>query len=193
MPTPNLIFILGPQAVGKMTVGHELSRITGYRFTHNHQTIDVLLPLFDFESPAFKRLLFEFRSSIFEEFAASDSPGLIYSCVPDFDSMLDRAQNECYAAPFRRRGGRVLFVELEASLETRLERNRTEHRLRHKPTKRDLEFSEMLLHMGEGFPSNSDGNFPYTDPHLKIVNEKLSPQEVAQRICQHFENPMNAA
>jgi hypothetical protein len=39
-----LIFIIGPQAVGKMTVGHELSRMTGFKFMHNHQTIDLLLP-----------------------------------------------------------------------------------------------------------------------------------------------------
>jgi hypothetical protein len=147
MATPKtLIFIIGPQAVGKMTVGQELSRATGYKFMHNHQTIDLLLPVFDYGSPAFQRLLFDFRMSIFEEVAASEIPGFIYSSVPDFNSVLDRGQNECYAAPFLRRGGRVLFVELEASFETRLDRNLTEHRLYHKPLKRNMEFSEQLLH-----------------------------------------------
>jgi hypothetical protein len=189
MADPTLIFVVGPQAVGKMTVGQELSRMNGYKFMHNHQTIDVLLPLFDFESPAFKRLLFDFRVSICEEFAASDLPGLIYSCVPDYDSILDRAQNECYAAPFLRRGGRVLFVELQASLQTRIDRNRGEHRLHDKPTKRDLDFSEQLLHKGESMHSNSDGDFPYGYPYLKIVNEALSPQEVASQICSYFGLP----
>ena len=187
MDTPKiLIFIIGPQAVGKMTVGHELSRMTGFKFMHNHQTIDLLLPVFDFGTPSFARLLFDFRLSIFEEVAASELPGFIFSCMSDFDSPLDRAHTECYSAPFLRRGGRVLFVELEASLETRLERNRSEHRQLHKVSKRDAEFAERLLHKGESHRCNSNGDFPYPYPHLKIVNDALSPQEVAIRVCAHF-------
>lgn len=182
-----LIFIIGPQAVGKMTVGHELSRATGYKFMSNHQTIDMLLPTFDYGTPSFKRLLFEFRVSIFEEVAASEIPGFICSFVSEFDSVLDRSQTECFAAPFLRRGGRVLFVELDASLETRLERNRTEYRKLHKPSKRDNEFSEKLVRAGENDRSTLHSDFPYSYPHLKIVNETLSPQEVVAKVCTHFE------
>jgi hypothetical protein len=180
-----LIFIIGPQAVGKMTVGQELSRATGYKFMHNHQTIDLLLPIFDYGTPSFQRLLFDFRVSLFEEVAASDLPGFIFSCVPDFDSDLDRGQNECYAAPFLRRGGRVVFVELEASFKTRLDRNLTEHRLHHKPFKRDTEFSEKLLREEE-YRSKAASAFPYSYPHLKIINETLSPRDVVSQICAHF-------
>ena len=187
MTTPKtLIFIIGSQAVGKMTVGQELSRATGYKFMSNHQTIEMLLPIFDYGSPSFKRLLFNFRLSIFEEVAASELSGFIVSFVPEFDSALDRAQTECYAAPFLRRGDRVLFVELEASFETRLARNLTEHRLHHKPSKRDTEFSEKLLRQEEEYCTNSDSDFPYSYPHLKINNEALSPQEVVSEICAHF-------
>ncbi len=38
----NLIMIFGPQAVGKMTVGQELEKITGLKLFHNHMTIDLL-------------------------------------------------------------------------------------------------------------------------------------------------------
>ena len=183
---PTLIFIIGPQAVGKMTVGQELSRATGFKFMSNHQTIELLLPIFDYGTPAFRRLLFDFRVSIFEEFAASELPGLIFSCVSEFDSALDRGQTECYAAPFTRISGRVLFVELEASLETRLERNRTPNRQAHKPSKRDVEFSEKLLRQGESSRPDAQSAFPYAYPHLKINNEALSPQQVAAKICAHF-------
>ena len=179
-----LIFIIGPQAVGKMTVGQELSRATGYKFMSNHQTIDMLLPIFDYGSPSFKRLLFDFRVSIFEEVAASELPGFIFSCVSNFDSVLDRGQTECYAAPFLRRDGRVLFVELEVSLNTRLNRNLTEHRQHYKPSKRDTEFSEKLLR--EECRSDTDSAFPYSYSHLKINNETLSPSEVVSQICAHF-------
>jgi len=35
-----LVFIVGPPAVGKMTVGRELSSLTGFPFFHNHLTIE---------------------------------------------------------------------------------------------------------------------------------------------------------
>lgn len=183
--SPTLIFIIGPQAVGKMTVGQELSRVTGYKFMHNHQTIELLLSAFDYNSSSFKRLLFDFRMAIFEEVAASDIPGFIFSCVSDFDSPLDRAQTECFVMPFTRRGGRVLFIELQASLETRLERNLTENRKLHKPSKRDVVFSERLLREGENSPSLNP--FPYAYPHLEIVTDALTPQQVVAQICSHFD------
>ena len=182
-----LIFIIGPQAVGKMTVGQQLSRATGYKFMSNHQTIELLLPIFDYGTPSFQRLLFDFRLSLFEEVAASKVPGFIFSCVSDFDSVLDRGQTQCYIAPFARRGARVLFVELEASFATRLERNRSEHRQQQKPSKRDTAFSEKLLRKGEEDRFKSKSGFPYAYPHLKINNETLAPQEVAGEICAHFE------
>lgn len=34
------VLIFGPQAVGKMTVGHEIEKITDLKLFHNHMTID---------------------------------------------------------------------------------------------------------------------------------------------------------
>lgn len=181
-----LVFIIGPQASGKMTVGQELSRLTGLKFLHNHQTIDLLAPIFGFASPSFERLQFDLRLGVFHEIAAGDFPGIIFSCIIDFDDAADKAHTECYCAAFLERGGRVLFVELEASLETRIARNRTENRKHHKVLKRDEEFSERLLHEGETRRCNSNGDFPFPYPHLKIVNDSLSPAEVAARVCAHF-------
>ena len=36
------IIITGPQAVGKMTVGQELVKITNLKLLHNHMTIELL-------------------------------------------------------------------------------------------------------------------------------------------------------
>jgi hypothetical protein len=118
--------------------------------------------------------------------AASELPGLIFSCIIDFDDATDMARAECYASAFRDRGGRVLFVELEASLETRIERNKTENRKHHKVLKRDVEFSEKLLRDGQGHRCNSDGDFPFDYPHLKIVNDELSVEDVVGRIQEGF-------
>ena len=38
------VVIFGPQAVGKMTVGQEIEKITGLKLLHNHMTIELLEP-----------------------------------------------------------------------------------------------------------------------------------------------------
>ena len=45
---PKFIMIVGPQAVGKMTVGQELSKITNLKLLHNHMTIELLTKIFDY-------------------------------------------------------------------------------------------------------------------------------------------------
>jgi len=185
-PPKTLLFIVGPQAVGKMTVGQELSRVTGLKFMHNHQTIDLLAPIFGFASPSFERLSFEIRLGVMNEVAAGELPGLIFSCIIDFDDATDMARAESYASAFIDRGGRVLFVELAASLETRLRRNRTENRKLHKALKRDVEFSGRLVHEGEARRCNSDGDFPFAYPHMKIVNDGLSVEVVVGMIREGF-------
>ena len=74
---PTLVFIVGPPAVGKMAVGHELAQRTGFKLFHNHHTIDLAIRFFPFGSPPFQRLVAEFRRRILEEVAASELPGLI--------------------------------------------------------------------------------------------------------------------
>ena len=64
-----LLILFGAQAVGKMTVGQALARITPMKLFHNHMAIEPVLELFDhFNSKAILRL----RDVIFEEFARSD-------------------------------------------------------------------------------------------------------------------------
>lgn len=41
-----LVIIFGPHAVGKMTVGQKLAKITALGLFHNHMTIDIVSDLF---------------------------------------------------------------------------------------------------------------------------------------------------
>ena len=147
-PAPTLIYIVGPPAVGKMTVGHAIEARIGLRVFHNHLSIDPVLRFFEFGSPPFSRLVREFRARLFEEVAASDLPGLIFTYVWDFDAPSDEQALQAYARPFHDRGGRVLYVELEASQSERLQRNVHADRLAAKPTKRDVEASRRNLPIG---------------------------------------------
>ena len=74
-----LVIIFRSPAVGKMTVGIELALRTGFRLFHNHMSVDPVMRLFPFESPAYARLVTEVRRRVFEEFAATDKPGLIFT------------------------------------------------------------------------------------------------------------------
>jgi hypothetical protein len=191
---PVLVFIVGPPAVGKMTVGHELALRTGLRLFHNHHTIDLALRFFPYGSPAFRRLVGEFRRRIFQEVAGSDLAGLIFTYVWAFDHESDAAFVEECAALFRERGGEVFFVELEATLEERLRRNETAFRLAEKPFKRDLEQSRRrLLENDAQYELNSKGRFDGRADYLRIENTRLSAIEVAEQIAKRFPLPRASA
>lgn len=74
-----LVVIFGPQAVGKMTVGQELEKITGLKLFHNHMTIDLVSQFFNYGTDTGKRLVRLFRQEIFEEVAKSDLEGIIFT------------------------------------------------------------------------------------------------------------------
>ena len=44
--------IVGPQAVGKMTVGQELSKLIDYKLFYNHMTIEMVRLIFDYDKDA---------------------------------------------------------------------------------------------------------------------------------------------
>ena len=80
-------------------------------------------------------------------------------------------------------------IELEASLETRLKRNKTENRLQHKESKRNLEWSENeIIKSLEKHKLNSEegqGEKIFKN-YIKINNENLSAEEVAKIIKRKF-------
>jgi len=98
------VVIFGPPAVGKMTVGFELVKLTGFKLFHNHMTIDLVLNFFDFAEPQFHRLVGEFRQRIFEEVAAGDFSGLIFTFVWAINLESDRNYIESYCDIFRKKG-----------------------------------------------------------------------------------------
>ena len=46
----NFYMLIGPQAVGKMTVGQELTKITNLKLFHNHMSIDLVSNFFSYKS-----------------------------------------------------------------------------------------------------------------------------------------------
>ena len=186
-----LVVIVGPPAVGKMTVGLALSEITGFPLFHNHLGIEAVLPVFPFGSEPFGRLVSNFRFDVFREVAASELPGLIVTYVWAFDQAADREYVDRMRATFEEKGWCTAFVELEADLEARLRRNQETSRLGAKPSKRDLVASrERLLDNEKRYRLNSGSEVPFPLPHhLRIDNTEVPPLEAAERIVQHFGLP----
>ena len=76
-----LALIFGAGAVGKMTVGQELAKITELRLYHNRIAIEPALEAFGaFAAGAIVRI----REAMFEEFAKTDLYGMIFTFMRDF-------------------------------------------------------------------------------------------------------------
>ena len=69
---PKFVLIIGPQVVGKMTVGQELAKLTGYKLFYNHMTIEMVRLIFDYDKKAYQRMNQLIRYEVFKEFAKSN-------------------------------------------------------------------------------------------------------------------------
>ena len=80
-----LAILIGPHAVGKMTVGQHLSELSGYKLFHNHLSIELVAPFFSFSTPEGRGLVNDIRQLFFEAFAKSDAAGYILTFVWAFE------------------------------------------------------------------------------------------------------------
>jgi cytidylate kinase len=182
--SPRLIFILGPSAVGKMTVAQELQRLTGYRLLVNHMVVDLATEFFEFGTPGFDSLARPFTRLIFET-CAEQRVDLITTHALLFSGPRGLQIVHEWPAPFRAVGGSVAFVELTAPLEVRLARNLTENRRRHKKVGWSTE--ERLREMeGWGRWTSLPGELPPGDAHLVIDTTELSAGATARVIGQRL-------
>lgn len=180
------VLLFGPQAVGKMTVGQELSRITDLKLFHNHMTIELLEPIYGFSSEMW-RLSTLFREEIFKSFSKSDKYGMIFTYVWAFNQIEDWENVEKMCNIFGSQGADIYFVELEADVDERLKRNKSPHRLEYKPTKRNIEQSEYnLLSTMKNYRLNSKEGEINKENYLRINNTNLSAEEVANMIKKEF-------
>ena len=179
-----LVLIVGNGAVGKMTVGQELMKLTGLRLFHNHMTIEPVLEIFGtFQTDA----ILQMREVIFQEFAKSDNYGMIHTIMWAFDMQEDWDYINHVVDIFQEHNAEIYCVELVAPQEIRLQRNETPNRLAHKASKRDLASSrERVIAMDEKFRLESNpGEIPFEN-YMRIDNSNLEPDVVAAMIKERF-------
>ena len=172
-----LILIYGSPAVGKLTVARKLGKQTDYKVFHNHLTIDAVVPVFEFGSKSFWKLVHQFRIDTIAE-AARENVDLVYTfCyAKDFDD----AHVEEVEKAVVENGGELCLVLLTAERSEIERRVLEESRLKYKKAA-TLE----LLH---GFWEKFELFSPVNDRESLIIdNTNLSAEETAKRIIEHFD------
>ncbi len=104
-----VIFLHGPPAAGKYTIGRELERRLGIPLFHNHLTVDLVGTLFEFGTPGFVALRERIWLAAFET-AAAAGRSFIFTFAPEASvdpGTIGRLQDVT-----ARHGGRLRFVEL---------------------------------------------------------------------------------
>jgi hypothetical protein len=104
-----LVFIYGPVASGKLTVGRELSRLTSLPLFHNHLVVDAVGAVFAFGTEPFVRLREDLWLQIIGE-AACRGRSLIFTFAPE--PTVDAGFPARLRALVRSFGGTVLSVAL---------------------------------------------------------------------------------
>lgn len=171
-----LVFIYGPPASGKLTVGKELARLTGFRLFDNHVSIRFVESLFGFGTRPFSHLIGKIRTQMIEE-AAKEGVDTIFTFVYETKSD-DRFVRQILRV-VKRYGGRVLFVRFQC------ERRELERRVGSKSRRSygKLATKRMLRSVFRKYAL--DHEIPF-QTSLTIDTTHLSPRKAAKIIAKHY-------
>lgn len=170
-----LIFIYGPPAVGKYTVGSALAAKTGYKLFHNHLTVDVVRTLFDDDDARRSPLLCDLRLHVIAA-AADANIDIIFTLAytaGESDAFVAQVIDAVTA-----RGGTVHFVRLQAPDETLYARlgNESRHSLG-KTTNPERLCRKLLTPVKEKIDYAAS---------VDIHTSQLTPEQSAQCIIEAF-------
>ncbi len=171
-----LIFIYGSPAVGKLTVANEIAKLADFKVFHNHLSIDCIVPVFDFGTKPFAKLIEIIRVATVAE-AARENVDLIYTFCYAKD--LDDAHVEKITNATEQNGGEVCFVLLKADRDELNKRVVEESRKKMGKAKT----VEMMNYFHETYDLFS----PVPDRESLIIdNTNLSAETVARQIIEHY-------
>ncbi len=171
-----LVFIYGPPAAGKLTVGQEIAEQTGFRLFHNHLTIELAREIFE-DRKIREEVVEKLRLDVIEAAARAD-------VSPIFTMVYGQEVDDEYVAEIvtgvERSGGAVCFVQLTPPPEELEKRVGLRSRKNFSKIK-DVDTLHDVLKEHQLY-----GPVPYSH-NLQIDNTKLSPSDAAKTIISHFE------
>ncbi|MDO8498164.1 MAG: AAA family ATPase [bacterium] len=179
----NVIVLYGAVAVGKLTVGKELSRTLGYKLTHNHLVSDLVWSIFERGTLEANSLIEKLRYEIHEA-AVKSGQGLVTTHCYGHNyvsptGLSDPEYLKTLEQRLEKMGARVLFVHLQADKETLLNRVINESRKEYKKLTKVPKMRDLLDK--EDFTTSAP-----VKKNLVIDNSKLSPEEVVHIITEHY-------
>jgi tRNA uridine 5-carbamoylmethylation protein Kti12 len=172
-----LIIIYGPPAVGKLSVGKELSKLTGYKIFHNHLAIDFIESVLDRKNAKFWELLDKYRLELIEIAGKNGVEGLIMTSV-HINGPNDKFIKDIMEI-MGNNSGSYHFVKLECNIEEMKKRLQNPSRKKHGKL--------INVDILEKFMSENDvtSEIHFVDS-LKIDNTNLSPKKTAKMIKEHY-------
>jgi shikimate kinase len=172
-----LIFLYGPPAVGKYTIGRELAARTGFRLFHNHLSVNLVSAVFERDSEVWLRLLRSVRRDILTE-AARHGVSLIMTGV--FGGTSEHAEAwRTMLEPVYAEGGRVHFVQLICERDELFRRITSDSRRALDKLIDPGRLTDLL----DRFDMVSPAPF---DQQLRLDVTHVAPSESATRIIQHY-------
>ena len=172
----DVLFLHGPAAAGKHTIGTLLSTLVDMPLFHNHLVVDAVSALFDFGTEPFIQLREEMWLSAFK-IAADASRSFIFTFNPE--STVEPELINRLESVVQQRGGRVLYVALTCSDETVLARINDPSR---------AQFGK-LLDPDTFIALKKQGQFdfpPLPEPMITVDTEAQSPIESARMIAEAY-------
>ncbi|QDX26117.1 shikimate kinase [Sphingomonas suaedae] len=167
-----LIFIYGPLASGKLTIGRLVAERMGLPLFHNHLIVDAVGAVFPFGSPEFVRLRQRFWLETISA-AAISGRSLIFTFAPEPSVPLDFASR--VSSMVADAGGQVTYIALE------LDETEQERRLVN-PSRERFGKLRSLDVLRELRPSMVACMKSMPEPALRIDTAALPPTEAADAI-----------
>ena len=169
----NLIFLYGPPAVGKLTIGKALSEKIGLPLLDNHTLLNPIAKLFGWDHPERKRLGDSMR---IELFAAAAKAGKSFITTfggggDSYDSFIQQVKKTVVE-----NGGEVRFIHLTAPESVLFERVLQDSRTVHSK----MTSVETLKKKLADYPDVTA--CALVGPHLEIDTSLCSVEEIVEKI-----------
>lgn len=178
-----VLFLYGPAASGKHTIGTQLAALTGLPLFHNHLAVDAAKSLFAFGTSEFKNLRAAVWRAAFRE-AAAARRSFVFTFHPE--ATVDPFLIEELVEVVQSAGGKVLFVELTCSTDTVLRRLAEPSRMKFGKLTDPVLYQELERQGAFAFP-------PLPAPLLKIDTDVMAPNAAAREIAQAVRSADNVA
>ena len=178
-----VLFIYGPAASGKHTIGTQVAALTGLPLFHNHLAVDAAKSLFAFGTAEFKNLRAAVWRAAFRE-AAAVRHSFVFTFHPE--ATVDPSLIEELVEVVQSGGGKVHFVELTCSTDTVLRRLAEPSRMKFEKLTDPVLYQELDRQGAFDFP-------PLPPPLLKIDTEVMAPNAAAQEIVKAVRSADNTA